>query len=511
MALPVSVENIIRQRVVESSRIEYKAEWNPEPIIHTIAAFANDIDNLGGGYIFIGIEEQNGLPKFPITGLSKESLNSIQKELLEKCNLIEPRYIPVVEPYVIDGKNILVIWIPGGDERPYKCPVKIYSKKTQKTTKAYYIRKLSNTIRANADEEIKLIDLARKIPFDDRVNYEAEVSDMRSSLISEYLNAVESALYEESLTRETESVAADMKLIKGPKEARKPVNVGLMFFNERPDNFFPYCRIEVVTKPDPTGMGMREKIFRGPLNKQLQDALDYIRNTVIEEYITKNPNQAQAVRVFNWPYVAIREALTNAVYHRSYQIYEPITVTVTPEKLEILSLPGPDRSIPDSDIKKGIMVSYRYRNRRIGDFLKDLKMAEGRNTGMPLVVNAMKMNGSPAPIFKTDQDRSYLRVIFSIHPVFLKDGNAVTAAGTDQIKVTRKNRSIIKEKITAALISKGALSMNEIASELGYNKLTDSLRKIIHEQIESGILQYLYPDKPKARNQKIILREKERG
>ena len=64
------------------------------------------------------------------------------------------------------------------------------------------------------------------------------------------------------------------------------------------------------------------------------------------------PDRAEAIRVYNWPYRAVEEALSNAVYHRSYQIHEPITVTITPEKIEILSLPGPDRSITDDDLKK---------------------------------------------------------------------------------------------------------------------------------------------------------------
>ena len=51
MALPVNVDDLIHQRVVENTRIEYKADWNPEPILHSITAFANDFDNLGGGYI----------------------------------------------------------------------------------------------------------------------------------------------------------------------------------------------------------------------------------------------------------------------------------------------------------------------------------------------------------------------------------------------------------------------------------------------------------------------------
>ena len=65
MAIPVNIDELIRQRTVESTRIEYKEGFNPEPIIRTICAFANDIDNIGGGYIIIGIEEENGAPRFP--------------------------------------------------------------------------------------------------------------------------------------------------------------------------------------------------------------------------------------------------------------------------------------------------------------------------------------------------------------------------------------------------------------------------------------------------------------
>ena len=42
MALPINVKELIDNRVVESTRIEYKADWDPEPIIHSITAFAND-------------------------------------------------------------------------------------------------------------------------------------------------------------------------------------------------------------------------------------------------------------------------------------------------------------------------------------------------------------------------------------------------------------------------------------------------------------------------------------
>ena len=79
MKLPTSIENILNENIVENARLELKKNWNPEPILHTICAFANNIDNWCGGYILIGVEEQNGRPKMPITGLGLSEINKIQK------------------------------------------------------------------------------------------------------------------------------------------------------------------------------------------------------------------------------------------------------------------------------------------------------------------------------------------------------------------------------------------------------------------------------------------------
>ena len=89
MSLPINLTDLIHQRKVERTRIEYKADWNPEPIIHTITAFANDFDNMGGGYVLIGVEEEDGRPKLPIKGIDPESIDAIQLDLLNKCNFIE--------------------------------------------------------------------------------------------------------------------------------------------------------------------------------------------------------------------------------------------------------------------------------------------------------------------------------------------------------------------------------------------------------------------------------------
>ena len=53
--IPISIDNLLSGTVVESNRIEFKKDWNPERVLHTICAFANNIDNIGGGYIIIAL------------------------------------------------------------------------------------------------------------------------------------------------------------------------------------------------------------------------------------------------------------------------------------------------------------------------------------------------------------------------------------------------------------------------------------------------------------------------
>ena len=136
MAIPVNPVDLLEGDIVESSRIELKENFNPDPITHTICAFANDIDNIGGGYLFIGVKEENGIPVRPVTGLKKEKLDEIQLELIRCCHFIEPLIIPEIQVEKIDDQFVLLVRVPGGHGRPYKTLVNIPKKKKEQSQKS---------------------------------------------------------------------------------------------------------------------------------------------------------------------------------------------------------------------------------------------------------------------------------------------------------------------------------------------------------------------------------------
>ena len=119
MAIPVNIEKLISGKIVENERIEYKKGWNPAAIYRTICAFANDFENIGGGYIIVGAEDDNGRAKRPVSGIPIEELDNIQKKMVEYNKLINPHYDPKISIETIDDVSVLIIRVPGGNRRPY--------------------------------------------------------------------------------------------------------------------------------------------------------------------------------------------------------------------------------------------------------------------------------------------------------------------------------------------------------------------------------------------------------
>ena len=161
--LPINLDDLLRQRTVEGERIEYKAGWNPDAIIRTLCAFANDFENLGGGYVVIGQDcDANGQPLFPPLGVAEHQLDKIQRELLAHCQLIQPPYFPTLHGVHVDGRKLIVLHAAGGMNRPYKAPASVSAKHK---SWHYYIRRYSSTVEAKGETEQELLQLAANVPW----------------------------------------------------------------------------------------------------------------------------------------------------------------------------------------------------------------------------------------------------------------------------------------------------------------------------------------------------------
>ncbi|MBM3371140.1 MAG: transcriptional regulator [Betaproteobacteria bacterium] len=381
MALPININDLLNGKPVEWERLEFKAGWNPEAVLQTLCAFANDINNLGGGYILIGVAEHNGRPVLPPVGLDPAQIDTIQKELLNLgLSAIAPYYHPIAVPVEIDGRHVLVLWALGGPTRPYNA--KISLGKDGKEF-AYYIRKGSRTIRARGTDETELMSLAATVPHDDRIN---------------------------------------------------------------------------------------------------------------------------------------------AVYHRGYDTRESVEIRLERDEMMIISYPGPDRSIRLEQLQAGRAQPRRYRNRRIGEFLKELEFTEGRRcTGIPKIIQAMEKNGSPPPEFEFDEDHSYFMVRLPVHPAAREVAESATGKEPGKVGAGRTahqpgeglaqsltQSSDPVERLLIAL-KHGEQSSGDLREALGIRHRQNFRENYLHPALKQGLIEYTLPNKPNSRLQQYRLTDKGRA
>ncbi|HWK05084.1 MAG TPA: ATP-binding protein [Puia sp.] len=371
-----------------------------------------------------------------------------------------------------------------------------------------------------------MISLTNQVPFDDRPNRQARFDDISPVQIQNYLRISGSRLTEWIGQRPLPEILEQMALLDGPPEHLSLRNVALMLFSEHPDKFFPYTYIDLVHFPKgPADKQFIEKQFKGPVQQQVRQALDYIQGNLLHQLITKVDGQAETVRVWNYPYKALEELLANCIYHRNYQEREPVTIRIEPDAIYIYNLGGPDRSIRLEDFQKGQVFPKRYRNRRLGDFLKELELTEGRATGIPVILEALRHNGSPNPVFETDPERTWFQVKLPLHPAFAQINadlklsnisNGAQLAGLIGSLVDDQASDQVDDQVLGMMgklllwVQTEPRKRSELLKHLGLSNHNDNVKKYLEPLEAAGLLAKTLPDKPQSPKQKYSLTEKGR-
>ena len=306
--LPFNVGDLIGRGSLESNRVEFKSTWSntiKSAVVRTICAFANDLLNLNGGYVILGIEEHAGHPDLPPAGLANFNLDTMQREIRGACKNIKPDYQPVLFPTQFEDKWILIIWAPAGDNRPYQCPEDSVKKGSGYS---YYIRQGSETVKALGDLQRQLLESAAKVPFDDRRNNDAKIEDISPSLVRRFLNDIRSDLLISQPTTTDLELYRRLRIVTPIHNGELPKNIGLLFFSEDPDRFFPGARVEIVQFGDAAGDLIDERVIKGPLPEQINTALKYLQSFG-GRLLEKVRGQAEVEKTVAYPYEAMEEAM----------------------------------------------------------------------------------------------------------------------------------------------------------------------------------------------------------
>ena len=265
---------------------------------------------------------------------------------------------------------------------------------------------------------------------------------------------------------------------------------------------------------------------------------------MIRTEVRKITGQAESKTISNYPFNALEEVISNAVYHKSYAEESPIEIQVFPDKITVLSYPGPMPPITNIDLQERRVVARMYRNRRIGDLLKELDLTEGKSTGFPIIRDAMATNGSPDPVFYTDKDQLLFLATLSCHPELQGTKSVTKLVSKSDTPVSNnelafilsespdlqtisglleKDISQVRDQLRAAFVSKSvskslviidfmteAKSRAEILNHIGLTNHTKNFNAFLKPLLDFQIIEFTIPNKPNSRLQKYRLTAKGR-
>lgn len=344
----------------ESYKVEFKERL--ANLDREIVAFANS----AGGSIFLGISDDNQIKGIEIT-------NSLKSEVLDIARNCDPAI--KIELIAHLHTKVLEIQIAEGHDKPYRC------------RDGFFLRTGATSQKLKRDEIIQLIQDSHKIHFDEALNDTFQYPQDFSH------EAVEVFLKQCGIVTELpdEAILQSLSLAKIVNNKLIFTNAGILFFAKNPQQFHPEAYITAVKYRTSDRFHIVDnQNIQGNLILQIEQALNFItRNMSASIEFSK---EAHRVDRYDYPLIALREAIVNAITHRDYN-YDGshIYIHLYPNHIDIENPGGLHRGLTLENLGKR---SVR-RNRLIADLLHRAKYAEKIGSGFDRMKGALSENNNP--------------------------------------------------------------------------------------------------------------------
>jgi len=409
----------------EGRKLEFK-EMLPSnaDLAKTIIAFAND----AGGEFYLGIKDD---PR-EIVGLDETKLIGIEEKI---TNIIHDQCHPTVLPEItfldLEGKHIIKVQIFKGSNPPYYIKKKGFEEGT-------FIRVGSSNRQASPEIIAELKRKQHSISFDSEISYEKSADDLDFLLFeANFLEKTNEAL--------TAAILKKLELIKSDHGISYPTNALILLSeDEFKKKLFPYAKIECARfKGEVPGNFIDQKSFENSILDQPEEAYQFVLRHISQG--TTDYSGVYRNDRWEYPVIAIREAIRNAVIHRDYSLGGmDIKVAIFDDKIEITSPGKLPATIDYSDMLSG---QSSIRNKILAPVFKRLGIIEQWGNGLKLIANELKKY--PEIGFEWKEPGIGFRVIFfKLH----SEGETVEKTVEETVgKTVGKILSLIKlnPKITA--------------------------------------------------------------
>lgn len=365
----------------ESARAEFKATLPSTDIIGQIVC---SFLNTRGGTLILGVGDDG-----KVIGLDGASLKAehIRRDLLDR---ISPPAAWSINVDQLKGKDVVVLDVPQGIERPY-----VYGN-------AIFIRRHTTTVPATSAEINTLIDRRyvegsrwERLP---ALGFELEDLDVEE-IKRAAREAQERRLYRFDDPDDPLSVLEQLSL------SAKGLVLGgaVILFGQQPARRFPQVRIRAARfkGTDPLSDFSDNRIFEGHAFKLMESVEQFLLAHIpIESELPQRGVQRTDKPVYPWR--ALREALLNAIVHRDYAAFDGgLSVAVYDDRIEIWN----SGSLPSGITVESLKVLHPSlpHNPDIANVFFLRGHIERWGTGTQRIVSQCVSSGLPEPEWETDE------------------------------------------------------------------------------------------------------------
>lgn len=378
----------------EGKNIEFKREipQKHDKFLKDIIAFSN----CTGGKVILGIEDRTNR----VYGIGEANPFKLADDI---SNMISDACTPQINPDItiqtLDGKTVLVIDVAPGKFRPY------YLKSAGKEASAYI--RINGTSRAADMRMLQELELeGQRIYYDTMQEIGMEYSEETAkklcvSMKEVALSACKTEEEKAGIPDMTIAKLEDMGLLCMMGRDYAPTHA----FNLMTENRMKHAKIQcALFKGISRDEFIDHKEFRGPVYEQIEEAYQFVLRHI---NMSAQINGIVRRDIYELPVRAVREAIINAVTHRSYMDDSCVQVSIYEDRMEVLS---PGMLYGGLDMESALGGKSKCRNAAISEAFHYMKLIEAWGTGLGRILNSCREYGLKEPII--DEFGDGFRVVF---------------------------------------------------------------------------------------------------
>lgn len=467
--------NEIQKLKCETQNLELKSAGVdcPRRLYDTLSSFSNQDD---GGIIIFGIDENNNYSESGVY-----DAQDLQKKINEQCLQMEPIVRPLLTVVEKDGKSFVAAEIPGIDLAERPC----YYKGGGRLKGAY--TRIGDSDEPMTEYEIYSYEAFRKKYQDDiRGIFRVTLPALNQEKLGAYIQKLKNG--KPNLANLPDTEIYELMSITRNQEVTLSAT---LLFGPYPQAYFPQlCIIATVLPGNEMGqvgdLGERfldNQRIEGSISEMLQGALQFVRKNMRMKTIV-NPKTGEREDQTDYPLLAVREAIVNALVHRDYSIHTegmPIQILMFENRMEIRNPGGIYGRIKIDQLGK---VQPDTRNPVLAAALEVLGITENRYSGIPTIRREMEAYHLRAPEFVEERGNFVVR--------FYKEVQESKHLAKEQ--QTEEIRNLV-------LFCKTPRTRKEICEYLGLSSMSYAIQTHIMPLVEQGMIRLSIPDKPKSSKQ----------